>query len=120
MRISDWSSDVCSSDLIDARLKVPVTFNTGQVLLGFCAGVRAFDGYRDNMQAAARFLRDSLDADGCWRRHPTPFAARGEKAYETQVARSEERRVGKECGGACRFWGSTDHEKKKKQEKDMT
>src|SRR3546814_18516200 len=62
---------------IDARLKVPVTFNTGQVLLGFCAGVQAFDGYRDNMQAAARFLRDSLDADGCWRRHPTPFAARG-------------------------------------------
>src|SRR3546814_2603390 len=54
--------------------------STGQVLLGFCAGVRAFDGYRDNMQAAARFLRDSLDADGCWRRHPTPFAARGEKA----------------------------------------
>src|SRR3546814_9275818 len=68
---------------IDARLKVPVTFNTGQVLLGFCAGVRAFDRYRDNMQAAARFLRDSLDADGCWRRHPTPFAARGEKTSET-------------------------------------
>src|SRR3546814_13704746 len=38
------------------------------------------------MQAAARFLRDSLDADGCWRRHPTPFAVAGEKAYETHVS----------------------------------
>ena len=71
---------------IDASVKVPVTFNTGQVLLGFCAGVRAFDGYRDAMHAAARFLRESLDPDGCWRRHPTPFAAPGEKAYETHVS----------------------------------
>jgi hypothetical protein len=71
---------------IDAPVKVPVTFNTGQVLLGFCAGVRTFEDYRDAMHAAARFLRDSLDPDGCWRRHPTPFAAPGEKAYETHVS----------------------------------
>ncbi|MFQ5636344.1 MAG: hypothetical protein ACE5G3_13575, partial [Gammaproteobacteria bacterium] len=30
--------------------------------------------------------RDSLDTDGCWRRYPTPFAAPGEKAYETHVS----------------------------------
>jgi hypothetical protein len=71
---------------IDAAIKRPVTFNTGQVLLGFCAGVRAFGHYRDNMHAAARFLRDSLDEDGCWRSHPTPYAAAGEKAYETHVS----------------------------------
>jgi hypothetical protein len=71
---------------VDAPVKVPVTFNTGQVLLGFCAGVRTFGAYREAMHAAARFLRDSLDPDGCWRKFPTPFAAPGEKAYETHVA----------------------------------
>ena len=38
------------------------------------------------MLKAATWLRDSLDEDGCWRRHPTPFAAPGEKAYETHVS----------------------------------
>ena len=71
---------------IDAPIKRSVTFNTGQVLLGFCAGVESFARYHDNMHAAAGFLRDSLGSDGCWRSHPTPYAAAGEKAYETHVA----------------------------------
>lgn len=71
---------------IDAAKNVPVTFNTGQVLLGFSAGVRVFDEFHDAMHGAAMFLRDSLDDDGCWRKHPTPFAAAGEKAYETHVS----------------------------------
>lgn len=71
---------------IDAQPVVPVTFNTGQILIGLAAGVREFDDYHDAMHGAARFLRDSLDEDGCWRRHPTPFAKPGEKAYETHVA----------------------------------
>jgi hypothetical protein len=71
---------------IDASVRVPVTFNTGQVLLGFCAGARVFIEFARPMHAAARFLRDSLDADGCWRKFPTPFAAGGEKAYETHVS----------------------------------
>lgn len=71
---------------IDATPVVPVTFNTGQILLGLSAGVAVFDDYRDAMHGAARFLRDSLDADGCWRSHPTPFAEAGDKAYETHVA----------------------------------
>jgi hypothetical protein len=66
---------------------VSVTFNTGQILLGLAAGVAAFgDAYREPMHRAARFLRDSLDADGAWRRHPTPFAKPGDKAYETHVS----------------------------------
>lgn len=72
---------------VDAEPRVPVTFNTGQCLIGFAAGVREFgDEFRDSMDRAAGWLRDSLDADGCWRRHPTPFAAQGEKAYETHVS----------------------------------
>jgi len=72
---------------IDAQPRVPVTFNTGQILLGLSAGVATYgDAYRDAALRAGAWLRDSLDADGCWRRHPTPFAAPGEKAYETHVA----------------------------------
>tara|TARA_R110002110_G_scaffold414983_1_gene647356 strand:+ start:43371 stop:44588 length:1218 start_codon:yes stop_codon:yes gene_type:complete len=71
---------------IDASPVVPVTFNTGQILLGLAAGVAAFDDYRDTMHKAASFLRDSQDEDGAWRRHPTPFAQPGDKAYETHVA----------------------------------
>lgn len=72
---------------IDATPVVPVTFNTGQILLGLAAGVAEFgDIYRPAMRSAADWLKDSLDSDGCWRKHPTPFAEPGEKAYETHVA----------------------------------
>jgi hypothetical protein len=65
---------------------VPVTFNTGQILIGLAAGVRNFGRYDEAMHRAANWLRDSLDKDGCWRSHPTPFANPGEKTYETHVA----------------------------------
>ena len=67
---------------------VSVTFNTGQILIGLAAGVAVTDkpAYRDAMNRAARFLTTSQDSDGCWRRHRTPFAAHGDKAYETHVA----------------------------------
>jgi len=66
---------------------VPVTFNTGQILLGLAAGAREFgEPYVSSMHRAASWLVESQDSDGCWRRHPTPFAARGEKVYETHVA----------------------------------
>jgi hypothetical protein len=72
---------------VDADPHVPVTFNTGQILMGLAAGVRRFgDAYRAPMNLAAAWLRDSLDADGCWRKFATPFAAPGEKAYETHVS----------------------------------
>lgn len=72
---------------IDAQPRVPVTFNTGQILIGLAAGVATYgDAYKDAATRAGAWLRDSLDADGCWRRHPTPFAAPGEKAYETHVS----------------------------------
>ena len=67
--------------------RVPVTFNTGQILLGLASGVAEFgDAYRAPMQRAADWLVATQDPDGCWRRHATPFAAPGEKAYETHVA----------------------------------
>jgi hypothetical protein len=66
---------------------VPVTFNTGQILIGLACGVRELgDEYRPSMRRAADWLVSTQDEDGAWRRHPTPFAKAGEKAYETHVA----------------------------------
>lgn len=69
-----------------ASPRVPVIFNTGQILLGLSAGVREFGDYSDPMRRAAEWLVRAQDADGCWRKHPTPFAASGEKTYDTHVA----------------------------------
>jgi len=73
---------------VDQVPRVPVTFNTGQILLGLAAGARFLgrDKYLGPMQRAAAWLRDTQDEDGCWRRHSTPFSHAGEKAYETHVA----------------------------------
>lgn len=71
---------------IDATPVVPVTFNTGQILIGLAAGVKQFGRYQEATEKAAQWLVDSLDEDGCWRKHPTPFAAAGEKTYETHVS----------------------------------
>jgi len=66
---------------------VPVTFNTGQILIGLASGVAELgDDYRGSMQSAADWLVNTQDEDGAWRRNPTPFAKAGEKAYETHVA----------------------------------
>jgi hypothetical protein len=73
--------------LVDATPRVPVTFNTGQILLGLAAGVQEFgDPYREPMSRAADWLVATQDSDGCWRKFPTPFADPGEKAYETHVS----------------------------------
>ncbi len=66
---------------------VPVTFNTGQILIGLASGVAKFgEPYEAAMHEAASWLSDTLDEDGCWRKYPTPFAEPGEKAYETHVS----------------------------------
>ena len=72
---------------VDTSNVVPVTFNTGQILLGLAAGVAEFGReYRQAMIAASDWLVETQDPDGCWRKYPTPFAEPGEKAYETHVA----------------------------------
>jgi hypothetical protein len=91
-RMTDWLASIQFGDgsfqggIIGSTPVVPVTFNTGQILLGLAAGVREFDDYAPSMCQAADWLVQTLDSDGCWRRHPTPFAMPGEKAYETHAA----------------------------------
>ncbi len=71
---------------IDDSPRVPVTFNTGQVLLGLVAGHREFGTLREPLKRAADWLVTTQDLDGCWRRHSSPFTASTEKAYDTHVA----------------------------------
>jgi len=88
----DWLAAIQLTDggfqggRIDAKPVVPVTFNTGQILLGLAAGYRELGAYGDAMTRAADWLVATQDPDGCWRKFPTPFAKPGEKAYETHVA----------------------------------
>lgn len=91
-RALDWCQAIQFAEggfqggVIKADPLVPVTFNTGQILLGLAAGVTRFDAYQDATRRAADWLVATLDDDGCWRRHPTPFAKAGEKTYETHVS----------------------------------
>lgn len=66
--------------------RVPVSFNTGQILLGLAAGQREFGTYEEPLRRAADWLVATQDPDGCWRSHPSPFAATGDKAYDTHLA----------------------------------
>jgi hypothetical protein len=92
-RMLDWLVDIqlpCGGfqgGQVDATPVVPVTFNTGQILLGLAAGARVFgEPYARAMRRAADWLVDTQDRDGCWRKYSSPFAAPGEKAYDTHVA----------------------------------
>ena len=91
-RMADWLLSIqmpsggIQGGKVDSKPVVPVTFNTGQVLLGLAAAENEFGGYRSALRRAADWLVETQDADGCWRRYPTPFAAAGEKEYETHVA----------------------------------
>src|SRR3546814_8859038 len=81
MRISDWSSDVCSSDLTrDCRVNA-------LVYVGDC-----LEEDPDNIAVRA----GDLGLQG------VPIFAFQEGADAAAQARSEERRVGKECVSTCR------------------
>src|SRR3546814_13469326 len=100
MRISDWSSDVCSSDLV--------------AIVDFALLDKVGDHAR---------IQEALEQDG----RPEPLGALFEIGEATgpeieepapgkrrQDRRSEERRVGKECVSTCRYRWSPYHYKKKK------
>src|SRR3546814_14680564 len=97
MRISDWSSDVCSSDL---RCGIDVAARKGAALARLAAVAAQIDAVGD----AKQLLR--------WNR---PLACRDRHEREgwhhdlLGPARSEERRVGKECVSTCRSRWSPYH-----------
>lgn len=70
-----------------ARGGPAVTFNTGQILIGLAAGAdRLGERYLEPMHEAASWLVASQDADGGWRRHPSPYARSPESTFDTHVA----------------------------------
>src|SRR3546814_19135313 len=86
MRISDWSSDVCSSDL------------------------RA-GNYANVFDKSIGFMRGRT-ADGKWIAPFDPAEPYYNFMMKEASGRSEERRVGKECVSTCRSRWSPYHSKK--------
>src|SRR3546814_7939978 len=103
MRISDWSSDVCSSDLQEAA---------AEVLLGDRAAVMV-----DEREGTADILLEPkgmlLACCVVGQGGVDKMAARRQRATqqgdEAEQHRSEERRAGKECVSKCRSRWSQYH-----------
>src|SRR3546814_18963278 len=116
MRISDWSSDVCSSDLplgaVLQPLSAPWTPLAASLLSLQASRERPPDtdpeaaGVTLFSRAAADCERALFDADA-----PAAGEAKGADpvAFDQLAARSEERRVGNECVSTCRSRWSPDH-----------
>src|SRR3546814_20960937 len=99
MRISDWSSDVCSSDLKDLYL---AWFGQGGFDLEATISIVAKEeisnlGALNSILVAARGEGDPAPVTRSW------------DEFFAKNARSEERRVGKECVSTCRSRWSPYH-----------
>ena len=95
LRMADWEIKVqlpCGgvrAGTMDAEVVAPTIFNTGQVLFGYARAYKATQEsrYGEALRRAADWLVDAQDADGAWRRFPSPFAPGTEvKAYNTRSA----------------------------------
>src|SRR3546814_20509830 len=105
MRISDWSSDVCSSDLAAARGVVEGRFSAAATLamaaahgveMPICVAVDAVVNQGAALDATIAGLLDRpFKAEGLFVVAAPP--AGGQENDRPQDKRSEERRVGKEC-----------------------
>src|SRR3546814_20846137 len=94
MRISDWSSDVCSSDLPRAAGAGEIGFRLLELVV------------RDHIVELAPAEEDRLVEQAVVRQvavlHREAAADHDEAAIGPRIARSDERRVGEECVSPCR------------------
>src|SRR3546814_14881273 len=113
MRISDWSSDVCSSDLIGYQY-ARWSWNAGIDGMHSLSG-NGFDGlYASGFlryQASSTLgyggslnLRDAVDNS-----HSAQLFLDKQTAWGQTRVRSEGGRVGKECVSTCRYGGLPEH-----------
>src|SRR3546814_11767127 len=130
MRISDWSSDVCSSDLtafefVTDRLGAQGTVLGGGRYDGLIEALggppTAAVGWAAGIERLAMLLdfQSKDDAIAVVADHPSRLdeasqiakrlRANGKTVISIFKGRSEERRVGKECVSTCRSGGSRDH-----------
>src|SRR3546814_13668829 len=112
MRISDWSSDVCSSDLLAAQLVRTASGLVAAVAALFARAPHpAHSGAlpADVLLLPRRVLQGVLGRSAVVRGRRAALELLGR-----ELLRSEERRVGKECVSTCRSWWWPYHLKKKK------
>src|SRR3546814_11832659 len=116
MRISDWSSDVCSSDLTYVD-RLVADYTGGRPLrVAWDAGNGATGEIA--AQLCTRLPGEHIllngTIDGTFpAHHPDPTVAENLEQIQRPV-RSEERRVGKECVSTSRSRWSPYHKKKQK------
>src|SRR3546814_12085043 len=105
MRISDWSSDVCSSDLEeqDREVRVAARGDEAEIAVEFLPDMDIHAEVLDEQSldyALEHIARDDGDHDpdeGLRRQREPP------RAEPDAPERSAERRVGKECVSQCRY-----------------
>src|SRR3546814_20448497 len=109
MRISDWSSDVCSSDLAQRREKHG--WDDGRDYVPHDARVKEWGTGRtrvETMQSLGlhpEVVPQSSKLDGINAvRRTLPLCV-----FPSRCERSEESRVGKECVSTCRYRWVPDH-----------
>src|SRR3546814_1422373 len=101
MRISDWSSDVCSSDLILTYAPALAELRRGAKRTHWMWWIFPQLAKLGRSSTAQQFAIHSVKEAQAYLDHPIL----GPRYLE----RSEERRVGKECVSACRSRWSPDH-----------
>src|SRR3546814_20129945 len=117
MRISDWSSDVCSSDLMMGFLPFAneAVFVAGQQLR-LCRIFQSHLRGPFKRRKIAQIFGPQIDIGGAWQvpRPPYGFQLLPRQRDLIGDPRSEERRVGNECVSTCRSrrWRSLLKQKK--------
>src|SRR3546814_12328924 len=101
MRISDWSSDVCSSDLVG---------DLAEVVTIIPPGANAHDFQASAREAGVLADADAIVINGGGFAEGLLSVVEGAETDGVPVLdRSEERRVGKECVSTCRSRWSPIH-----------
>src|SRR3546814_20657109 len=121
MRISDWSSDVCSSDLpiglVEAGLVDEADAGgctcSGDLVRHHQRMIQTFDLARPSDQDERQVIADAdiaylpmlLGSGNFLSDHNTSsIRATSKGLFNSQKRRSEERRVGRGCVGQCIYW----------------
>src|SRR3546814_16454138 len=107
MRISDWSSDVCSSDLPNGRPLRFVSIVTGATMMIVGNGAATAASGHPNIATGVGTTDMIIGTTGALLVGTTTGAML--IGTTTDRFRSEERRVGKECVNQCRSGGLPDH-----------